>query len=60
MPRLSLTKKQVSVARDALQHLSAYTDDEMRDHLDWNDDEIQAWDEVLGKLTHLDLADGSS
>lgn len=51
MPRISFTQREVNVARDALQRLTAYTDEELRDFLDWDDADKDAWSDALDKFT---------
>lgn len=55
MPRISLTRRQVAVTFDALARLSAYTDDEMRDVLGWNDDDQEAWSQAMVKVAHVNV-----
>lgn len=50
---LYLTRLESVVTLDTLVFLSAYSREEMRDHLDWGGREVRAWSSALRKLDDL-------
>jgi hypothetical protein len=52
--RIYFTAREISVVRDVLQTITAYTGDELVEQFDWSDADITAWGRSLTKFTRAD------